>query len=349
MLDFSALDGLKKDAPAWVWVAFGVACLLSLIGGDAFAFSPFLIFAAAVIGFFWYGSSMKAHNKTAYQAFADANHFTYKEDGSKDDHGPGTLFIHGHSPKTSDVITGTRPDGLAFCLFHHHYDTGSGKSRTTHQATVVRITLRRILPHMVIDSHVEGGANNSSVLPIAFDRSQRIELEGDFNKYFSCYAPDTYGVSLLTIIGPDAMWALMEHAAACDIEIIDNNLYFYWPHTANSRSEYETIFNTINGVLKEIGSKLTTADIYATKEQARVHASSANAQGVRLVSHKKMWGGLSAVIFVGIWVGLETGILPPGIYVFFVFAIIASALVLSLRRDAKTQALKDQLQRRFGK
>ncbi len=65
---------------------------------------------------------------------------------------------------------------------------------------------------MIIDSLVEEGNGNSSTLPIIFDRSQRLVLEGDFYKYFMLYAPDTYGITALTIIAPDAMEILMRHA-----------------------------------------------------------------------------------------------------------------------------------------
>jgi hypothetical protein len=357
MLNFAPLDKLRNgNGNALVGLFIGLFFTLYLF--DIKYVGPILgivvasVLIVLIIRSFKSYSATNMQNDAAYREFAEANNLNYVNENKTYNRGPGTLFSHGHDLNTRNILSGVFPDKLRFSVFNHTYDTGSGKSRTTHYATVMRVHLPRVLPHMVIDSHAEGGSSNSSVLPIEFDRSQRIELEGDFHLYFSCYAPDKYGVSLLSIIGPDNMLTLMEHAAACDIEIIDDNLYLYWPFASDDRQDYERVFETVQAVLAKIGDKLTHADIYATQEQALVH-SSASRQGARLVAGPKVWGTLGAVsifalyamILSGQWEGSIIGVLA-----YFVMPIIALGVVVAaIVKNNRAQKLRTQLAQRFGK
>lgn len=204
----------------------------------------------------------------------------------------GTLFTYGDSRSERKVITGNM-NGYPLKLSNYRYSTGSGKSRRTNEVRVLRLTLPRKLPHMVIDCLVEPGEHVNSVLPISFDRSQRIELEGDFPEYFALYAPDKYAISALSIIAPDAMDTLLRMHSLCDIEIIDNYIYFYWPDESMSREQYENIFATVSAIIDEIGKKLSKSNIFASESQAKVHSEPAK-PGVRL---KKNSGLLGAAIF----------------------------------------------------
>ncbi len=196
----------------------------------------------------------------------------------------------------------------------------------------MEITLPRVLPHMVIDSLVENGNGSMSTLPIEFDQSQKIELEGDFHNYFSLYAPDKYGISALTIIAPDA------------IEIIDNKLYFYWPKVANEKQDYEQIFQAVGEVLSEIGMKLSRGDIFADASQAKVHAQ-ANGQGVRL---KK--SGLKLITVLGVigFIGIQFGRMFDGVMAALPVLIFIGAVLYIARREAKRQRLLKELQARYA-
>src|SRR5690606_5391781 len=95
---------------------------------------------------------------------------------------------------------------------------------------VAAIELPHHMPHMVIDSLVED--TDISVLPVRFARSQKIDLEGDFYKYFAVYAPDRRELDALIVLAPDVMLTLLEQGAKGDIEFIDKRLYVYLPYAS---------------------------------------------------------------------------------------------------------------------
>jgi hypothetical protein len=299
-LDFSVLDDLRNDSLSpkdWGLASLMIVILLFLsFNYEVFILLLFVGLFGAIVYVLAALQNLRVHNQSVLEAFAIKNSFTYLPTMGHDfNTDPGTLFTHGDAKKAGNIISGEFA-GFPFTLFRYDYATGSGKSRRAYDAEVMEITLPRVLPHMVIDSLVEDGNGSMSTLPIEFDKSQKIELEGDFHNYFSLYAPDKYGISALTVIAPDAMETLLRHAALCDIEIIDNKLYFYWPKVANKKQDYEQIFQTVDQVLSEIGKKLSKGDIFAQVSQAMIHAGS-NDQGVRLKKRGVKFITIAGVIF----------------------------------------------------
>lgn len=55
-------------------------------------------------------------------------------------------------------------------------------------------------------------------------RSQRLGLEGDFNRFFDVYCPNGYERDALYLLTPDVMAALVDGARGFDVEIIDDRL-----------------------------------------------------------------------------------------------------------------------------
>lgn len=352
-LNFLALDGLKRAnvlSSAYLAYGFLVFIVIGLISfivrHPVFISAMLLIGLAFVVRAYLQNKRALENNQNVFREFAVANNMIYTPVLSGDlKVAPGTLFMHGHSKKGSSAFTGKLGE-WPLTVFRYDYATGSGKSRRSYDATVVEVELPRNMPHMVIDSLAEEGLGYGSVLPIEFDKSQKIDLEGDFYKYFALYAPDKYGISALTVIAPDAMQALMEHAALCDIEIIDNKLYFYWPEVAATRRQYEQVFGTVDAILKEIGNKLSRGDIFATAEQAKVHSVS-NTQGARL---KKQRLTLATVFMVSLYISSQVvGEMdnPPPILI----AVVGVALLLfaahQLRRYHARRRLLADLQNRF--
>lgn len=360
-MDFSSLNGLKNGArKIFLWSIILTAlvsfCFLMYAAGDT-SRAPLTV--AVVLLFIsisaWTYRGLKrerSYNNGLLAQFATTNHwkFTPGSNAGSFEKGSGSLFrVQGaHTPVVRYVLEGT-VSGLPASLFGYDYATGSGKDRAEHRTTVMRLVLPRVLPQMVIDSLVEGGSNDSSVLPIAFDQSQRIVLEGEFSKYFSCYAPSGYGVTLLTIIGPDAMLTLMQCAAACDIEIIDNSIYFYWPARANTREGYEHIFTTADAVMKELGRKLIKSDIYKTSDQASLH-STTQTEGVRLA--KPQTRPLAVVIcligMAGVVAGFSwLGSKHPGALLVSIALIVVVSVVFAMVSRRRTKDKFETLRREF--
>ncbi|MGN6219803.1 MAG: hypothetical protein ACTHNQ_09875 [Microbacterium sp.] len=155
--------------------------------------------------------------------FARANGMSYVP--RFDDPGlPGMIFSHGSSRYATDLVRGEHPRFVEFGNFQ--YTTGSGKNKTTHNWGYVAVKLDVPLPNIVLDAT----SNNSlfgSNLPTSFDKDQRLSLEGDFDRYFDLYCPEGYEADALYLFTPDIMARFIDHAAALDVEIVDDWLFLY--------------------------------------------------------------------------------------------------------------------------
>ncbi len=333
---FSPIAGVSANSAA-IWVSLQ---LLSL-------FSIFAVWLIITIN----KRKFNKQRSVIFQSFAKDNNFSYLETKELTRSSSGTIFRIGSNKKKQHIIDGTFSN-LPFSTYQYSYVVGSGKSRRKIDLQVFELTLPRLMPHMVIDSLIEQGNNRGSTLPISFDSSQKITLEGDFHKYFALYAPDKYAVSALTILAPDAMEALMQFATMCDIEIIDNKIYFYWPETVNKRDEYQNMFNTVGSVMLEIQKKLTTADIFSQKSQVELHATTAQ-RGIRLKQNK--WGsiiliGIILTIFVTNFTSSYTDNTAFDVIYLFGFAGIFIFLVIkhSFSQRRKSRLKRELSRRSFG-
>lgn len=110
----------------------------------------------------------------------------------------------------------------------------------------IRIPLATHLPNMVI---------SSTSYPI-LAKGEKIELEGDFNKYFSVYATKEQEVTVRYFLTPDIMAALIDTCKGYHIEIIDDNFILYlvvnWPANWFDRS----LWDRADKIYESIGRKL---------------------------------------------------------------------------------------------
>ncbi|WP_060916169.1 hypothetical protein [Microbacterium oleivorans] len=155
--------------------------------------------------------------------FARANGMTWYPEASAPPL-PGMIFSHGHSRKARDILRGEKPRLVEFA--NYRYTTGSGKNQTTHRWGYVAIRLGTPLPHIVLDAEGNNALFGSN-LPQAFDRSQRLRLEGDFDKHFALYCPEGYEQDALYLFTPDIMARFIDNAAQLDVEIVDDWLFLY--------------------------------------------------------------------------------------------------------------------------
>lgn len=278
-INFTALDKLVRlDIGPTGAIFYGVLFFIFLLWGvikdgtlPATGLAILIVFG--VVYLIYKTLKIAGKNNDILFAFAVQNNFQFEKE-NKNINDAGSLYKRGHDKKETNIITGEFA-GLPMKFSDYQYVTGQGKYSTDYLIRVMRLTLPRHLPHMVIDCEIESDSNGLSSLPITFDSSQKVELEGDFHKYFNLYVPDKYGVSALSIIAPDAMEALMRMKSLCDIEIIENQIYFYWPETDLKRDSYEKVFATVEEVMREIGDKLKSGDIFAHKTQADLHIGEA--------------------------------------------------------------------------
>jgi hypothetical protein len=129
-----------------------------------------------------------------------------------------------------DVVTGsynTTPFQIARC---EAFEYGVSNKPIINMR-VIRINLKQQFPHIVLDSR----QNNSllaSNLPVQYKKSQILELEGDFSRYFTLYTSEDFRRDVYYIFSPDMMVFFIDRLAYFDIEIKDNSLYLYTPFSS---------------------------------------------------------------------------------------------------------------------
>lgn len=236
-----------------------VPIVVLVFGASVFVESSIFMFAVitliliSMVALMWYRWQANRHNSALLALFAAENGLSFSP--TTNDTGSGSLFSLGSRRQSRDVISG-RWNGYQFAFFKYQYSTyhrsGRHRRRRDHRFSVMRVTLPYPMPHIVIDSLLNHTRHKSSVLPAHFDKSQKIQLEGDFHKYFDLYAPEQRGVDLLHIMAPDAMEVLLEHGTLADIEIIDNYLYFYWAEYQDDYERYIEIFTSVQQIWSSI-------------------------------------------------------------------------------------------------
>jgi hypothetical protein len=123
---------------------------------------------------------------------------------------------------------GERP----FEIGNYYYETVASYQRSVqpHLNGFMCITLDRHLPHMVLDTAKDDvkfmGVTIAS-LGVSYKKDQALTLEGDFNNYFTLYAPAEYKTDALYIFTPDLMALFIDTANMYNAEIVDNKLYIY--------------------------------------------------------------------------------------------------------------------------
>lgn len=353
-LDYSELTINKRggiqgvsslEIVAWLVASAVIMCVIAIeVSVNAMLITLFVITAPTIWWAIGKEVDFETKKENALERFAKSNGFSYQSFGDLKPHNqPGSIFARGSHKKQDNVVSGTL-QGLPFEFYNYSYESGGQKTRLYYDLTIMEFTLPRKLPHLVIDSLIEPGQNLRSTLPISFSQSQRIELEGDFSQYFALYAPDSYAVTALTILAPDAMKTLLEHAMRCDIEIVENKLYFYWAGDDLMRDEVISKFETVQEVLAQIGKKLTRGEIFAKTSQARV--TSENAPAPRL---RKGWKPLAAVVLGGYlltsWVRVFMPSLPD-LSIFFVIAGLGLGARYLYKRADNHQILKQSVRKK---
>jgi hypothetical protein len=162
--------------------------------------------------------------KVRIQRFTQQNDLLYRSHGREGSEGRyGRLFERGHSRHFSDIIVSRDRSFDEIGTFN--YVVGSGKNSRSYSRGYVRIRLPRRLPHMILDAK----SNNflGKISNIDGLGGQKLSLEGDFDKYFTLYAPQEYATDALYVFTPDIMQLLIDSAHKYDCEIIDDNFFIH--------------------------------------------------------------------------------------------------------------------------
>lgn len=187
--------------------------------------------------------------------FAAANNLTYY-------HGPlvgnnsGLIFQYGHS-KSFEYVFGSQ-NGPFREFGTYSYVTGSGKSSQTHYYSYALVKLPRKLPNMVLDS-CENNIFGQTGLPKTLSKDQVLELEGDFNNYFTLYAPKQYEQDALYIFTPDVMQAMVDAPNRYDGEIVDDEFYLYTKRLSiHDTDDIEELLSIASRITSQLDKQATS-------------------------------------------------------------------------------------------
>ena len=263
-----------------------------------FAVFPLLVVAIlAVVGVSVFRNSNAWEKWMRLSRFATANGLIYSTQSPNPAY-PGSIFTNGHSRRSIDHVRSA--SGRFFDIGNYQYKTGSGKNETTHNWGFMAFVLDRKLPHMVLDSTANNGLFGGSNLPATFAKGQRLSLEGDFDKYFALYAPQSYERDALYVFTPDLMALLIDEAAPFDVEIVDDWMFVYSssPFTPQDPAHFQRLFR----ILDTVGAKtLTQTDRYADERIGDPAINLVAPQGARLKRGISVGSVVLVVVFVAIW------------------------------------------------
>lgn len=229
--------------------------------------------------------------------FARANGFAFSPQSPGPNY-PGSIFEVGTSRRVLNELRSL--DGRQVHLGNYEYVTGSGKNRTTHNWGFLAMRLDRRLPHMMLDARSNNGLFGMSNLPGAFARDQRLSLEGDFDRYFTLYAPKQYERDALYVFTPDLMALLIDEAAPFDVEIVDDWLFVYSPKPF--RVADPAVYQRLLRIVDTVGAKtLRQSDRYVDDTVGDYSANYVAPRGQRLKKGVSVGSVVVGVILVGYW------------------------------------------------
>jgi len=273
-----------------------VALLLLGLGWQYVLFFATLTIVIIVICIFIY---FKYQNQkwTGYvriNRFAEANGLTFNPITLNTNY-EGMIFNIGRQRKGYYQLT--NKTNTIFEILNYKYTIGSGKSQREVKNGCIMIQLNRNLPHMVLDSK----SNNTNIfginltnLPVSFKNNQRLSLEGDFDKYFTLYAPKEYERDALYVFTPDLMSLFIDESNTFDAEVVDNKLFIYskFPFSLLDESVLIKIFKIIDTV----GIKTISNTIHYADERISSRVSNVISEPGRRLKHRLSW--LTIVIVI---------------------------------------------------
>jgi len=178
------------------------------------------------------------------EQFAVKNNFVFQKTGLPGNL-DGSLFSIGYDRVGSDMVSGNFKD-LPLYLFNYCYTISYGKSSRTYCYTVFKLDYPSPLPSIFLRV-------NGHELHLPADDSERISLEGDFNKFFALYAKKGFEVETLEIFTPDFMEKIQDEWKNFSLEFVGTHIYIYSYHVISTKVELDNIYSLAQYLVGKIG------------------------------------------------------------------------------------------------
>ncbi|MDQ1546326.1 MAG: hypothetical protein QOH69_1230 [Actinomycetota bacterium] len=208
--------------------------------------------------------------------FANLNHMTYEFE-RRDIHYSGAIFSLGTNALATDLMTVKSGRGIQIGNYRSIAASVADSSRF--RGGYVVIELDRRMPHMMAIAKRKRRLGGQSIAP-GLLRSQVLSLEGDFDRYFTLYAPRQYERDALYVFTPDLMVLLIDRLASYDLEIVDNRLYIY-SHKPFNMLDPAT-HERLASIVQVVGHKATNQTLNYADDRSAPYSDIVAPGGVRL-------------------------------------------------------------------
>jgi hypothetical protein len=208
-----------------------------LLSASAIYFFPnrFTLIVVFVVGSIFYLSIYSKVKREFTEQFGASIGFAYTDTADMKSVS-GKLFEAGHSQNISDVLTGSYQN-IPMRFFTYSFTVGEGKNSHTYSYTVFEATMTGTVPDILLSS-----VNHSTLVGGWGTGQEKVELEGDFNKYFKLTVPKGYEQEAYEIFTPDVMANLIDKAKDVSFEFVGNKLYIYATEIITKREKLQQVF-----------------------------------------------------------------------------------------------------------
>lgn len=190
----------------------------------------------------------------------------------------GAIFSLGHRAVATDVLTVRSGRGIQIGNYRS-YPNASG-DRFSFRGGYVVIELDRRMPHMIAIAKRKRKLSGRQSIAPGILRGQILSLEGDFDKYFTLYAPREYERDALYVFTPDLMVLLIDRLASYDLEIVDNRLYIY-SHTPFAMLDPRT-HERLASIVQVVGRKAASQTLRYSDDRTPTGVDIVAPGGLRL-------------------------------------------------------------------
>lgn len=279
----------------------GAIVLMAISSNDDTAGSSMAYILPTILGvigiIIWLSARKDMKNAARLYKFSQQNGLNFIANSkSHSSNLRGLIFNLGHSKTVLRALI--FPNNVE--MGNYRYTTGSGKNQSTHDWAYVRMKLSRRLPHMVLDAKKNNFWRISN-LNTFFDKSQTLQLEGDFNNHFTLYAPNEYKSDALYVFTPDVMQVMIDQGSDYDIEVVDDEIYLYknGSFKLDDPEFYRSMGRMLSIIHKEI---LDQTDYYADSRSGDRSQNVIQPAGARL-KYSNGWV-IIVIVFVLIYFAL---------------------------------------------
>lgn len=163
---------------------------------------------------------------------------------------------------------------------NYPYTLGNNFQTEGKRMNGISVTIPKTLPHIYLDNHADSRTRGPR---FTFHNSQRVMLEGDFNKYFQLFVPKQFHNQALSILSPDVMQTLIKSNQKYDVEIHGRRINIISAQRLKlKQSTLDELQKIALQLLEEIEHKLKSWSKTSEAEAQKAHLTFYDEESVKL-------------------------------------------------------------------